>query len=364
MPRNPPMQIEFPAAGVVRRLGVRDSTGVRGAFPTPWAMNVRLEDSLTNRLRGGSFTAQAAGTKDSPVYRDRAITFSSNVITAARQGDSSDTALSVDISDTARPIIFQLSLADATGSTVVAVIPHKDAYMLCFTASETWVLMGDPATGQLRRVSDEVGIIGASAWCVNHDTVYFLSARGLYSVGADGSGLKPISEDKIPEHLIGLADTSCVLDYYHADRGVYIHPTTATAWFYDTARDQFWPFDLDETGSHLLLGPLYLGQENSYGRIQSLQGNMAAGSATVTWRVITGDTAEEAAANGKAAIDAAVAGSDYSSYVKASGEWSAGRSHISYPRTRSIWCCIWLSASSDWAYEAMAMTRSLSGRWR
>ena len=158
-----PLQIEFPAAGVVRRFGLRSSMGGRGPYPTPWSVNVRLEDSLTNRLRGGSFTGQAAGTKSSPVYRDRAISFSSNIITAARQGDSTDTTLSVDVSDTRRPIIFQLSLADATGGTVVAVVPHKDAYLLCFTASETWVLAGDPATGQLRRVSDEVGIIGASA---------------------------------------------------------------------------------------------------------------------------------------------------------------------------------------------------------
>jgi hypothetical protein len=358
------MQIVFPAAGVVRRFGLRDSTGGRGPFPTPWSYNVRLEDSLTNRLRGGSFTGQSAGTKSSPVYRDRAISFSSNVITAARQGDSTDTTLSRDVSDTRRPIIFQLSLADATGGTVVAVVPHKDKYLLGFTASETWVLAGDPATGQLHRVSDKVGIIGASAWCVNHGTVYFMSSRGLYSVGADGSGLKSLSEDKIPDHLIGLSDSDCVLDYYHADRGVYVHPTTATSWFYDTARDQFWPFDLDETGSHLLLGPFHLGQENSYGRILNLQGNMAAGSADVTWRIVTGDTAEEAAANGKAAIEAAVAGSSYSSYVKASGTWSAGRAHITYPRTRAIWCCLWLSAASDWAYEAVAMTRILSGNWR
>lgn len=99
MPRNPPMQIVFPAAGIVRRFGLRDATGGRGPFPSPWALNVRLEDSLTTRLRGGSFTAQTAGSKDSPVYRDRAITFSDKAITAARQGDPTDTALSTDVSD-------------------------------------------------------------------------------------------------------------------------------------------------------------------------------------------------------------------------------------------------------------------------
>jgi len=360
MPRNPPMQIVFPAAGVARRIGLRDSTGGRGPFPTPWSYNVRLEESLTHRLRGGSFTAVDAEDRVDPVYRDRAITFTdvdkvlnrTNVITASRQGDSSDTALSTDVSDSARPVIFQLALADETGPDVLAVVPHKDSFMLCFTATETWVLIGDPAAGTLRRVSDKVGIVGANAWCVNHDTVYFLSSYGLYMVGADGSGLKPVSEDRVPEDLTGITDSGAALDYYHLDRGVYIRLTDSPSWFYDTVRDGFWPFDTSTGNSHLLLGPFHLGgQENSYGRILNLQGNMAAGSADVTWRIVTGDTAEAAAANGKSAITAAVAGGDYSSYYSASGVWSAGRSHISYPRTRAIWCCIWLSATSAWAYE-------------
>ena len=62
MPRKL-MDLQFPAAGVVRWLGLRDSTGGRGPFPSPWAVNVRLEDSLTNRLRGGSFTGIAAGAR-------------------------------------------------------------------------------------------------------------------------------------------------------------------------------------------------------------------------------------------------------------------------------------------------------------
>ena len=82
MPRNPPLEIMFSAAGVVRRAGLRASTGGNGPFPSPWAYNVRLEDAITNRLRGGSFTGQTSeGAKADPVYRDRAITFSDNAIT-------------------------------------------------------------------------------------------------------------------------------------------------------------------------------------------------------------------------------------------------------------------------------------------
>jgi len=407
-------------------------------------MNVRLEDTLTSRLRGGSFTGQSSYTfvsdytwdgylstghaltdgmavqltttgtlpaglslattyfvvdstvgaqfflsethggpviditddgsgthtvtpifaKTSPVYRDRAITFSDNAITAARQGDSTDTDLDADVSDVARPILFPLAEAGSVGGNVVAVAPHKDAYLLCFTATETWVLSGDPAMGNLRRISDQVGIVGASAWCVAHDTVYFLSEQGLYQVQADGSGLKPVSEDRVPEDLTGVDDSDAILNYYHPDRGVYIHLTASPSWFYDTAREGFWPFDTDETDSHLLIGPLRLGGIDTYGLIQTLHGIMATGSDDVTWAIVPGNTAEAAAASGKAAITAALAGSSYASYGAASGTFSAGRSYTFRPRVTAMWACLWLSCDGDWAFEGITMNRIPAGAWR
>jgi len=247
---------------------------------------------------------------------------------------------------------------------VVAVVPHKDKYLLCFTEDETWVLSGDPLSGTLRRVSEEVGIIAVGAWCNNHDTFYFLSSLGLYSVSADGSGLKALSEDVIPEELIGVSDSNCVLAYNHADRGVYIHLTTGVSWFYDTAREQFWPFTDDTTDSHVLIGPLRLGNVNAYGLVRRLYGVLANRSADVDWRIIKGETAEAAAADGKTAIEAAVAGNDYDDYVAAEGTWSAGRSHMAYPRVRAAWCCLWLHSEGTWAYENIVMQTLVAGRWR
>lgn len=356
------LQIAFPAAGVVQRLGFRTTAGRRAPYPAPWATNVRLEDSLTNRLRGGSFTGIEAGARPSEIrYKDRLLTFSGNAITATRMGDDTDTTLSADVSDTMRPALVQLAYGGVTGSDVVALVPHKDAYLMCFTSDETWVQQGDLYTGARSRVSDEVGIVGADAWCVAHDTIYFLSSRGLYSVGADGSGLKPLSEDMIPEDLTGITDETCTLTYNYADRGVYIHLDSSPDWFYDTAREQFWPFNTGTSASHVLIGPFQLGEVKRYGRVLNLHGNIAKDSDDVTWHIVTGDTAEEAAANGKAAI---LAGNSDSSYVSASGTWSEGRSHMAYPRTRAIWCCLWLSSSGDWAYEDVLMTAMLSGSWR
>ncbi len=354
----------FPLGGVGGRAGVRASTEFRGPYPTPWSSNVRSQDSIADRIRGGSFTAIAAGARPSEiVYRDRLLTFDSNAITASRQGLHTDLDLDVDLSDTMRATVFQFSEADEIGGDVVALVPHKDSFLLGFTATETWVQQGDPLTGIRRNVSREVGIIGADAWCKNHDTVYFLSSRGLYSVNADGSGLKALSEDKVPEDLTGVSDSSCTLTYQHSDRGAYIH-NTGTDWFYDTARDGFWPFDTDSTDSHALVGPLRLGRNNRFGLIQSLHGMIATGSGTVNWRIVPGNTAEEAAANGKAAIEAFQAGSSYASYVKASGSFVAGRSHTFRPRVEAMFACLWLQSTTAWAYEGITMQTGLSGSWR
>jgi hypothetical protein len=302
--------------------------------------------------------------KPDPVYRDRAISFSGAVVKASRVGQHTDDNLSSDVSDAMRPALWVLTEAGGAPETVVAVAPHEDKFLVCFSAGETWVLSGDPVNGTLRNISRKVGIIGAGAWCENHGTVYFLSSHGLYSVNADGSGLKPVSEEKIPEELTGVEDAACTLTYNHADRGVYIHLSSGVSWFYDTARDQFWPFSLAATDSHVLLGPFRLGQANTFGQVVNLHGNIAAGSADVVWRIVTGDTAEEAAANGKAAITAALAGNSYSSYVDSSGTWSAGRAHMAYPKTRAVWCTLWLHSAGTWAFEEIILDAFVSGRWR
>lgn len=362
MPRT--IELHFPS-GVSRRLGLRASSrGGRKEYVTPWSWNCRLEDGLTTRLRGGSFTGIAAGSRPSSiVYRDRTLTFSGRAVTASRVGDSTDTTLSADVSDMFRPALFQFSEAGEQGASVVALVPHKDHALFGFTATETWVQHGDPLIGPRRRISDEVGIVGADAWCVAHDTVYFLSSRGLYSVMADGSGLTAISEDVLPEDLAGVTDSSCTLTYQHSDRGVYIHKT-GTDWFYDIAREQFWPFDVSTSDSHVLIGPVKLGSVDRLGLIQTMHGIMAEESATVNWRIVPGDSAEEAASNGKLAIVADLAGNDYSSYVRGSGSWLAGRSQTSRPRVGAMWVCVWLSSAGTWAYEGCNLYIIPSGHWR
>jgi hypothetical protein len=228
-----------------------------------------------------------------------------------------------------------------------------------------WVMHGDPTTGKQQNVSRNVGMVNASAWCKAGDAVYFLSSRGLHVVGADGSSLKPLSDEAAPVELTGVTDVGCTLTYNHADRGVYIHlPSAAVSWFYDIDRNAFWPFVSGETDSHVLLGPILLAGPNDFGAIQSLRGIIAVGSANVTWAIVTGDSAEAAASNGKAAITAHLAGASYSAYVKDSGTLAAGPSLFFRPRVRGMWACVWLQSSGQWAYESVLIESIPGGRYR
>lgn len=414
-----PINLVFPAAGVVRRIANAASFG-DGPTPTPWAVNVRLEDTLTKRLRGGSFVGLLTGLEipvaspqylvngdgdnitdddgnliviaeeesiaasggrlsvvagpDAPdahpaeaIYRDRLLRPDGSIIYASRQGDYSDWNYGVDISDQQRAFAIQLSEAGEVGSDVVALVPHKDTYLLAATSNSLWVISGDPAAdGSLRNISRGVGMVAARAWCKDHmDRVYFLSSHGLYTVGADGQGLQAISENAIPVELTGVDNEDTVLVYNHASRGVYIHlPGDSLSFFYDTERQGFWPFTTETSNSHVLLGPVKLGSIDQTGLISAIHGMVAAGSATVNWKIVTGETAEEAAINGKAAITASLAGSSFSSYVKYSGAWVAGRSKTVRPRVRGMWACIWLHSAGQWAYERITMQIASAGAWR
>ena len=145
MPINAPMMLAWPHGGVSRRSGFRSDVDRKGTFTSPWSLNTRSEGVLTERLRGGSFTGIAAAARPSSiVYRDRTLSLSGRAITASRVGDSSDTAFSSDVSDMLRPALFQFAEAAEQGGTVVALIPHKDSSLIGFTATETWVIRGDP----------------------------------------------------------------------------------------------------------------------------------------------------------------------------------------------------------------------------
>ncbi len=376
--------------GVGRGLSFRQETGKREQYTAPWAINVRNQESLTGRLRGGSWTPTEAtatvgvvhsggyvvaspGPNDPGassnadcIYRDRFIRPVGQAIYASRQGDYTDWKMSADISDVGRPFVMQLSEAGELGASVVALLPHKDAYMLAATSSSLWVVRGDPtADGQLQNISRDVGMVGARAWCRDHlDRYYFLSSHGLYTVSASGDGLQALSEDIIPEQLTGVSDANTVLEYDHSTLSVRIYiPTAAVNWVFETDRQAFWPFKVGYAGSHVAIGPIRLNNGDTHGRLIRLHAITAASSASVTWRVIVGNTAEEVSANAKLAIETlAAAGSP--SNIHSSGTLAAGINHRAYPRARGMFMILLLSSSGTWAWEGAVCVMEPSGGWR
>lgn len=380
-------ELVFPA-GVGRGLSFRQEVGKRERYTCPWSLNVRTED-FRARLRGGSWTPPAAATTvgvvhsggyvvanpgSAPgsssnadcIYRDRFMRPVSQAIYASRQFVYTDWALSADMSDAGRPFVMQLSEAGELGGNVIALIPHKDSYMLAATASSLWVVQGDPtAEGRLQNVSRDVGIVGPRAWCRDHlDRYYFLSSQGLYTVSASGDGLQGLSEDVIPQELTGVTDANTVLEYDHATRGVRIYIPTATVnWLFETEQNGFWPFKVGYASSHVALGPLRLNDGETYGRLLRMHGITATGSADVTWRVLVADTAEQVSINAKAAIEALVAGSTPSN-THSTGVWAAGVNHRVYPRARGQFMILLLSSGGTWGWEGAVCFMEPSGKWR
>lgn len=341
------------------------------------------------------------------MYRDRiCVSGQDNAIYMSRMGDYTDWDYGAHVDDSNRPLAFQLALSAEVGPPPTAMVGHKDSNLIVASENTLWVVLGDPAAdGTLRRISENVGILSSRAWCKIEDTLCFLSNDGVYRVQFDGSGLVPISDQSVPDELrnVDPSTTTISMGYDHERKAVYVFLRTSggsdTHWVYELESEAWWPVrfqdghsplatclhdgelllaggdgtvrqvggdDDDGTAiqSHVAIGPLRVGRANHFGRILNIQGMIAQGSGTVTWRIVTGNTAEEASDNAKAAIEAYQAGGSYSSYVHSSGDWTAGRAVISYPRTRTVWCCIWLQSTAKWGFEGVSMETTQSGKWR
>lgn len=525
-PRPPPIktfQLRWPGMGVIRRQSQeRDFSAVD--YPTPWAVNCRLEDPITRRLRGGSrggltkllaaavgttiadmlaiqtsstsgtdeklvvlvdetvgvvsggaityptaalkteagdFIVTEAGshilisTSDAPatgflvagkqcvyavgtasiykldpktgavttvtatagtiptgctfgaVYRDRLVLAGGdNTIYVSKQGDYANWDFGVDVSNAGRAIVFQLSGGAEVGELPTALVPCEDGHLLAATSKSLWIVRGDPvAGGGLQNVSKHVGILGSRAWCMTNRQVVFLSSDGLYHISQDGSDLLPLSQEKVPDELLGIdtTTTTVMLGYDHSTRSVHIYLTTAGGsdvhWLYEVEKGLFWPMmvqddhapvavceydgqlllagtdgyiryvggdddDGTDIASHVLIGPIRIGGPIEFGLTHALYGILGADSGDVTWRIIVGETAETVADNGKAAITASLAGNDFSQYVSAEGSWSAGRSKAAWPRVRAVWMCLWLESTAKWAFESAICEIIPAGRVR
>jgi len=340
------------------------------------------------------------------IYRDRLILAGSdNTIYSSKMGDYSNWDYGRDVSDASRAIVWQLALASEVGLKPTAMIAISDSSLILASKNSLWILRGDPSGGQLQRISDNIGIVSSKAWCVADGAIFFLSDCGVYKVGADGSGLAMVSENALPVELkdVNTSTTTVMMEYEKDRKAVHVYLKTSggndTHWIYELQTEAWWAVRLqnnhsplavckhqgevilagvdgylrkvggdDDDGtaieSHVVIGAMRLGTIDKAGIANMLHGVLGTGSGTVTWRMVVGESAEEASDNAKLAIEAFQAGGDYSGYVKHTDTWAAGRSLAQYPRVRSLWCCLWLQSTTKWAFEGATMQTKQSGRYR
>jgi hypothetical protein len=99
--------------------------------------------------------------------------------------------------DPAAAVAGNLSKSGQIGEPITALIPYTDDYMIIGCTNSLWMLEGDIADGgTIVRISDQMGILGPNAWCVDpQGLLYFLAPGGLYSV-------KPMWEFYKPPELV------------------------------------------------------------------------------------------------------------------------------------------------------------------
>lgn len=352
------------------------------------------------------------------LYRDRIfLAGKTQAFYASRTGDPTDWNFGSAFEDPGAPVAGQVSVAGRMGEVVTALIPLHDQALVIATENTLWILSGDPTTGAIRNVSDELGIVGPRAWAITPDGLLaFLSNDGIYLWSA-GSGQAPIrfSSERVPDELREV-DTDALdvsMAYDPTWRGFHLFLTPASPavgyhWWVDVEARALWPQrfsknhqplaaatlttsglgvvviggrdgflrcfrdgqvddDGRELASHVLIGPIHLADDDvREGLLAEIHGAMEELSegAAVTWRVVMGRSPAEAAEAAFADLDDVLDGLDPSRSA-ASGRWAEeGRALVHRPRSRGSWVVVWLSSSGSWSYESVTLVAHELGRGR
>lgn len=349
------------------------------------------------------------------LYRDRIVLAGqTQAIYYSRVSDPADWNFGAAMEDPSAAVAGQLSDAGRMGDVVTAMIPIHDQVLVLATENSLWTLRGDPTTGRLDNVSDELGIVDRHAWAMSPDGLLcFLSNDGVY-VWSAGSGQAPVrfSAERLPDELREVDTDTCRVSmaYDPVGRGFHLFLTpddgVAYHWWIDVENRAFWPQRLvaghqprvaallteqglgnavlgcrdgylryfldgqvDDDGtdleSHVLIGPVHLGTTEGDAFLAEIHGAMEELSegGSVTWRVVHGRSAAEAGEAALASLERVLDGLEPTG-VSASGTWGEGRGRVERPRSRGPWVVVWLSSSASWSYEAVTLVARQLGRHR
>lgn len=351
------------------------------------------------------------------LYRDRIVLAGlTQAYHCSRVGDPTDWAYGDAPEDPAAAVSGQLSDAGLVGDVLTAMIPIHDHALVLATRHTLWVLRGDPRTGKLECLSDGLGIVSRNAWALSPDGLLaFLTNDGVYLWSA-GSGQPPVrfSLERLPDELREVDTTAnrVSMTYDTQGRGFHLFVTSSSTtpgyhWWIDVENRAFWPMrfvrkhqplacalmteqqglgnavlaskdgylryfldgQTDDDGlpleSHVQIGPVHLGEAEGDALLAEIHGALEEleDSGSVTWRVVHGRSAAEAAEAALAGLELLLDGQEPTG-VSASGEWAEGRNRVQRPRSRGPWVVVWLSSTSSWAYEAITIVARQLGRHR
>lgn len=156
--------------------------------------------------------------------------------------------------DPAAAVAGNLSESGQIGEPIVALIPYTDDYMLIGCTNSLWMLQGDPADGgSIVRVSDQMGLVGPNAWCVDPaGMLYFIARGGLYSVRPIWEFYQPpqlLSGDTYDQYFTALVNESAYINLVWDVDAKFMHifatPTAAssvgTHLIWDQRNGGLWP---------------------------------------------------------------------------------------------------------------------------
>lgn len=325
----------------------------------------------------------------------------------SRVNDPTDWDYGANPGDVLRAVAGDTAPTGGLSFPLTALIPHSDQYLIFAGTDALSILNGDPAYGgQLQVLSPSIGCIGPTAWCGLPDgSIMFLSRDGLYSIPTGGGTPVPVSRPTLPAELLDVDPTSnsIVMVYDVKHRGVHLsitpddtypYPVEGTHYWIDVANPSFWPVIypknmqpsavlkwnpiysgsvtnvllgsvdgyirfVDDTAttddgtafvSKILYGPLRPGGAGYESVLVHMAADIDTGSQAVAWTLFIGDTAQQVAANFKAATG-----------VWNSGSWAAGKNSRAYPRCRAAAIGIAISGTPPWSIEDIRLLVTRGG---
>lgn len=196
-------------------------------------------------------------------YRDRLIlageVYNPHRWYASRSGNPLD--FNYGVFDATSATAYSNYLGGQIGEPITALIPHGYDCLALGAQDAIYVMRGDPAnTGShLIKVDDVVGVLSARSWCKTAaDETVMLTRDGLYYMPS-GCGVAPtsISREKLPEELIAIDPTDNYINLVYDPllRCIYIWVvddqdtpgTVSTCWLYHWEHKAFWPVTLPAT---------------------------------------------------------------------------------------------------------------------